>query len=94
MSPQVGFIVSKAVGNAVTRNLVKRRLRDIMRSLLKEPALSGAESQHTWIVIRANKHAATAAYNELFTDVWTAILKARRRDVARHATLAATGGMP
>ena len=26
---QVGFIVSKAVGNAVTRNLVKRRLREL-----------------------------------------------------------------
>jgi len=25
--PQVGFVVSKAVGNAVHRNLVKRRLR-------------------------------------------------------------------
>ena len=26
----VGFVVSKAVGNAVTRNLVKRRMRALM----------------------------------------------------------------
>ena len=28
---QVGFVVSKAVGNAVTRNRVKRRLRHLAR---------------------------------------------------------------
>ena len=29
---RVGFVVSKAVGGAVDRNLVKRRLRDVMRT--------------------------------------------------------------
>ncbi|HSK34899.1 MAG TPA: ribonuclease P protein component, partial [Propionicimonas sp.] len=29
--PRVGFVVSKAVGPAVTRNLVKRRLRHLAR---------------------------------------------------------------
>lgn len=32
--PRVGFVVSKAVGNAVTRNRVKRRLRHLSRDLL------------------------------------------------------------
>jgi ribonuclease P protein component len=29
--PRVGFVVSRAVGKAVTRNLVKRRLRHLLR---------------------------------------------------------------
>ena len=36
---QVGFTVSKAVGNAATRNRVKRRLRHLTREHL--PALEG-----------------------------------------------------
>ena len=31
VTPRVGFVVSKAVGPAVTRNLVKRRLRHLAR---------------------------------------------------------------
>ena len=30
-APLVGFVVSKAVGNAVVRNKVRRRLRSVMR---------------------------------------------------------------
>src|SRR5687768_16052627 len=33
-SPQVGLVVGKAVGNAVTRNQVKRRLRHVARERL------------------------------------------------------------
>ncbi len=34
--PRVGFVVSKAVGNAVTRNRTKRRLRHLVRDRLAE----------------------------------------------------------
>lgn len=42
-----GFIVSKAVGNAVTRNLVKRRLREIAVHSLR------AYPQGLSVVVRA-----------------------------------------
>ena len=35
---RIGFIVSKKVGGAVTRNLVKRRFREIYRNMAKRPA--------------------------------------------------------
>jgi len=34
-APQVGFVVSKAVGGAVVRNRVKRRLRELSRPLVR-----------------------------------------------------------
>ncbi|QDP94753.1 ribonuclease P protein component [Microlunatus elymi] len=34
--PLVGFVVSKAIGNAVTRNRVRRRLRHLVREHLTE----------------------------------------------------------
>lgn len=45
--PRVGFIVSKAVGNAVTRNRVKRRLRHLSRDLLR------TTPDRTLLVVRA-----------------------------------------
>ena len=33
-TPQVGFVVSRAVGNAVVRNRVRRRLREIARQVI------------------------------------------------------------
>ena len=55
--PQVGFVVSRAVGNAVVRNRVRRRLRHLVRDLLTDlppgavlvvralPAAAGARDQ-------------------------------------------------
>jgi ribonuclease P protein component len=60
---RVGFIVSKAVGGAVLRNLVQRRLRAVMAARLADlPAGS-------LTVVRALPSAATASYDELAADV-------------------------
>ena len=37
--PRAGFVVSKAVGNAVTRNRVKRRLRAVVADQMRLPPL-------------------------------------------------------
>ena len=61
--PQVGFVVSKAVGNAVVRNRVKRRLRHLAREHVT--SLPGSAV----LVVRALPAAATASYAELGADL-------------------------
>jgi ribonuclease P protein component len=61
--PRVGFVVSKAVGNAVVRNRTKRVLRHAVAARLdRVPA-------GTDLVVRANPPAAGAASSELDADV-------------------------
>jgi ribonuclease P protein component len=60
---RVGLVVSKAVGNAVIRNRVKRRLRHLLREQLGQlPA--GAV-----LVIRALPRAGSASSAELRADL-------------------------
>jgi ribonuclease P protein component len=59
--PRIGFVVSRAVGNAVTRNRVKRRLRALLRG---HDLPAGA-----LLVVRALPPAAGASYPELRTDL-------------------------
>lgn len=54
-----GFIVSRRVGGAVTRNLIKRRLRTIVSGLLPE-IRDGYD-----VVVIATPAAAQATYQEL-----------------------------
>lgn len=83
-TPQVGFVVSKAVGNAVQRNLVKRRLREVVRPLI---AASGNEviPGHARAVVRALPAASTATFAELSADVRAGLEKAARRATAGRA---------
>jgi ribonuclease P protein component len=59
VGPRVGFVVSKAVGPAVTRNLVKRRLRHLARER------TGVLPAHGMLVVRALPRAAAASFDEL-----------------------------
>lgn len=64
---RAGFVVSKAVGPAVVRNLVKRRLRHLVRDrLVSLPPGS-------LIVVRALPGAGTAEHAELARDLDTAL---------------------
>lgn len=76
-SPVVGFVVSKAVGTAVHRNRVKRRLRALVRERLHE--LDGQ------VVVRALAPAVDATYDDLGRDLDRAIATARRRGTQRAA---------
>ncbi|KUM38073.1 ribonuclease P protein component [Arthrobacter sp. EPSL27] len=59
---RIGFIVSKSVGNAVVRNLVKRRLREVGALSLQTHANGFA------IVVRALPAAAGASWEQLRSD--------------------------
>ncbi|GAB3054699.1 ribonuclease P protein component [Micromonospora schwarzwaldensis] len=68
---RAGFVVSKAVGGAVVRNKVRRRLRHLVRERLAElPA-------GTTLVVRALPPAADATYARLAADLDAALTAAR-----------------
>jgi ribonuclease P protein component len=80
---RVGFVVSRAVGSAVTRNRVKRRLRELMRGYLQ--SLPGG----SLLVVRANAAAAHASQPDLAADLDLVISRLLRRQVGTnvgHAT--------
>ncbi|WP_026928728.1 ribonuclease P protein component [Glycomyces tenuis] len=68
---RAGFVVSKAVGNAVVRNKVKRRLRHAV-----------AEQMPSWpagtdVIVRATPKAAERDFGELSRDLAEAVARAR-----------------
>ncbi|WP_106505712.1 ribonuclease P protein component [Brachybacterium timonense] len=77
-APRVGFVVSKRIGNAVVRNLVTRRLREIIRPQLAELP------EGTSIVIRALPGIADAPFATLRAQVYDAVDAAVRKYAARH----------
>jgi len=60
---RVGFVVSKAVGSAVVRNTVRRRLRHLAQRYLR--SLPGG----SLLVVRAAPGAATACQADLAADL-------------------------
>ncbi|WP_237208983.1 ribonuclease P protein component [Rothia nasimurium] len=69
----IGFIVSKAVGNAVTRNKTKRRLREAIAPFVAENPTGYS------VVIRALPPAATASYRDLNADLTGALTTALKK---------------
>lgn len=72
LSSRAGFVVSKAIGNAVIRNKVRRRLRHIVRTHLAELPPG------TDLVVRAMPAAANRSYPQLEADLVQALAAARR----------------
>ncbi|MCV2392843.1 ribonuclease P protein component [Actinotalea sp. M2MS4P-6] len=70
---RVGFVVSKAVGGAVVRNVVRRRLRGLVMEQL-DTVPSGTD-----VVVRALPAAATADYATLGADLRSALSQSLRR---------------
>jgi len=71
--PRAGFIVSRAVGPAVVRNRVKRRLRHLVTGYLQSlPAGS-------LLVLRANPSAATASQADLAAELGLVLRALLRR---------------
>ncbi|MFE5670353.1 ribonuclease P protein component [Agromyces sp. NPDC056523] len=71
-----GFIVSKKVGSAVRRNLVRRRLKAACRELV-DGGLTAVD-----LVVRALPSSAVADYPSLRADVATAAARGDRRGAA------------
>jgi ribonuclease P protein component len=72
---RVGFVVSRAVGSAVTRNRVKRQLRALVRGYLQ--SFPGG----SLLVVRANAAAAHASHPDLAADLDSVISRLLRRQV-------------
>jgi len=72
---KVGFVVSRAVGSAVVRNRVKRRLRELMRGRL------ASLPRGCLLVLRAHPAAARARQADLAADLDLVIGRLLRRQV-------------
>jgi ribonuclease P protein component len=70
---RVGFVVSRAVGSAVVRNTVRRRLRHLVRGYL------GSLPGGSLLIVRAAPRAATACQADLAADLGLVIGALLRR---------------
>jgi len=75
--PRVGLVVSKAVGNSVVRNRVKRRLRHVVRPHLTQLPASSE------LVLRALPAAAALSSAELDTELTRCLQRVRPGTVMR-----------
>ena len=78
LRPRLGISVSRRVGNAVTRNRVRRRLREIFRRTRPQLSIGAAR-----LVINARPSCAAAAFSELLEDYRSAVSRAISRRTRR-----------
>lgn len=69
-------MVSRKVGTAVVRNRVRRRLREAMLALLRDPAASVALPDAFDVLVITRPSAADAGYAELARGLRTALDRA------------------
>lgn len=82
-APRAGFIVSKAVGNAVTRNKIKRRLRAIVAELFDPDAGLDITDGSVDLVVRALPASAHADFDSLKEATAHAVHGALRKFMRR-----------
>lgn len=81
--PRAGFIVSKAVGNAVVRNKVKRRLRAIVTELFNRDCENELPEGSLDLVVRALPAAANIDFDDLEEATSHAVHGALRKFMCR-----------
>jgi len=74
-SPRIGFVVTRAVGGAVVRNRLRRRLREAARMR------TGLLPAGSLLVIRANPRAADARQRDLAAELDLVLGRLLRRQV-------------
>lgn len=67
--PRIGLVVSKAVGNAVTRHTVSRRLRHTAGRIVRDADMQATLRPEMSVVLRALPASATATSEEMERDV-------------------------
>ncbi|WP_259125776.1 ribonuclease P protein component [Leucobacter aridicollis] len=66
-----GFIISKAVGNAVMRNLIRRRMKSVADEFIRD-GVTGVD-----MVFRALPKSASASFDEIRREMQRAVRKIR-----------------
>ena len=75
---RVGYTVSKVVGNAVNRNLAKRRLREIVRDLMPKYAKLSTD-----YVLIARKEIAVAEFKQIENDLKFCLKKIHQTSIPK-----------